>query len=92
MATAQRRRISSGHTEMTLITIALAWRFNARIRWWVTVVGASLLFSTVYLRYHYVVDVAGGVAFFLATMWTAPMIERWWSRVVTHANAALPPH
>ncbi len=88
LATAQRDAFPSGHTEMTLITIALAWRYKARIRWWATIIGASLVFATVYLRYHYVVDIAGGIAFFCLTMWTAPFIERQWSRIVTYADTA----
>ncbi len=88
-AMAQRDAFPSGHTEMTLITIALVWRYRAAIRWWVTVIGVSLILSTVYLRYHYVIDVIGGVIFFLLTMWTAPHIERWWSRTVANANARL---
>lgn len=42
-------------------------RCHARRRFWVMLAPASLLFlSTVYLRYHYLADVAAGLACFLA--------------------------
>lgn len=80
-AAAQRDAFPSGHTEMTLISIFFAWKFKARIRWYSTIVGMGLIFSTVFLRYHYVADVLGGVVFFLITVFTIPFLERWWIRL-----------
>ncbi len=77
---AQRDAFPSGHTEMTLITIFYAWKFRARVRWWVTALGTGLIIATVFLRYHYVIDVVAGIAFFLLTLWLLPMVERWWER------------
>lgn len=51
----------SGHTMLTLVNIILAFRFRSRFRWVFAVIGGSLIISTVYLRYHYVVDVVVGV-------------------------------
>ncbi len=65
----------SGHTMMTLITILIAFKFKSKYKWIVAVIGFSLIFSTVYLRYHYVVDVVAGIAFALLTMWLEPKIE-----------------
>lgn len=52
----------SGHTEMTLLVLYYARRFHRRTFWLLLPVGSALIFSTVYLRYHYVIDVAAGVA------------------------------
>src|SRR5262249_15437610 len=48
----------SGHTEMTLLVFYYARRFHRRTFWLLLPVGSALIFSTVYLRYHYVIDVA----------------------------------
>ena len=53
----------SGHTEITLLVLIFAFRFQRKIFWWLLPVGTALIFSTVYLRYHYAVDVVAGAAF-----------------------------
>jgi membrane-associated phospholipid phosphatase len=57
---AQRDCFPSGHTEMTLLAIYLTFKFNQKIKWILLVVGGSLIIATVYLRYHYVIDVIAG--------------------------------
>ena len=52
----------SGHTEMTLLVLYYARRFHRRTFWLLLPVGSALIFSTVYLRYHYVIDVIAGAA------------------------------
>jgi len=52
----------SGHTELTLLVLYYARRFHRRTFWLLLPVGSALIFSTVYLRYHYVVDVIAGAA------------------------------
>lgn len=61
-AAAQRDVFPSGHTMMTFALVAWAWRFRLRVAPSITAAGALVIAGTVYLRYHYVVDlVAGGV-------------------------------
>jgi membrane-associated phospholipid phosphatase len=58
----------SGHTMITVSVLIVAWR---RLRWlfWVLLPVATLLVaSTVYCRYHYVVDVLAGIALAFATV------------------------
>lgn len=50
----------SGHTMLTLVNIVLAFRFRSRFRYLFLIIGGSLVFGTVYLRYHYVVDLLVG--------------------------------
>lgn len=66
----------SGHTMMTFITIVIAFQFKSKYKWFVLIIGSSLIFSTVYLRYHYVVDVLAGIIFALLTLWVEPRIEK----------------
>jgi membrane-associated phospholipid phosphatase len=51
----------SGHTEMTLLTLYYARRFHHKTFWFFLPLGTAIILSTVYLRYHYVIDVAAGV-------------------------------
>ncbi|HOQ61503.1 MAG TPA: phosphatase PAP2 family protein [Vicinamibacterales bacterium] len=60
MRLAPRGAFPSGHSLVTLLTVAWAWRRRLRVRWFVTVAGALLLVATVYLRYHYVTDLIAG--------------------------------
>jgi hypothetical protein len=43
-----------------------------------TVLAGLLIVGTIYLRYHYVVDLIGGAIFFLFTIWSGKKIQTWW--------------
>lgn len=75
-ALAQRDAFPSGHTQMTLIVMYYAARFSIRSRYVLYVFGTLLIISTVYLRYHYVIDLIGGAAFMVLTVWTTPKLMR----------------
>lgn len=61
----------SGHTELALLSIILAFRFKARSRWLIFTLGTGLIFSTIYLRYHYVIDVIGGSLLAIIALYTS---------------------
>lgn len=65
----------SGHTMMTFISIVMAFRFHSKYKWIIAVIGTSLIIATVYLRYHYVVDVIAGLIFAVITLWLEPKVE-----------------
>ncbi len=44
---------------------------------------AALVFSTVYLRFHYVIDLVAVVPLAVFTVWAAPRLNRWWYRPVS---------
>jgi membrane-associated phospholipid phosphatase len=67
----------SGHTMMTLVNIFLAFKYHSRLRWFFVVIGGSLIFATLYLRYHYVVDVLAGTICAVVTYWLAPRFRLW---------------
>jgi membrane-associated phospholipid phosphatase len=60
LAAAQRDVFPSGHTLLTLITIILAYKLALKIRHWLLGTGSLLIAATVYLRYHYVIDIVVG--------------------------------
>lgn len=66
----------SGHTELTLLTLYYAWRFHKPTFKWFLIPCTMLILSTVYLRYHYVVDIVAGFFFALAIVLTANWLHR----------------
>jgi len=58
----------SGHTEMVLIVLYYAWIYRRWYFWAALPLVAGLIFSTVYLRYHYAVDVFAGMALAAVTV------------------------
>jgi len=66
----------SGHTMMTVMNIIIGFQLRSKQRWIFLVIGSCLIFSTVYLRYHYVVDVIAGIIFAFIVMWIEPKLWR----------------
>lgn len=69
-AVVQRDVFPSGHTQMTLICMYLAKKFDLKIKWIVYILGILLIFATMYLRYHYLIDILAGTLFFIITIKT----------------------
>jgi membrane-associated phospholipid phosphatase len=57
----QRDAFPSGHTAIAIIVLALGARYQRRLFYPLLGITVSLMVSTVYLRYHYVIDVIAGV-------------------------------
>jgi membrane-associated phospholipid phosphatase len=74
---APRDAFPSGHALVTVLSVAWAWRCRLRVRGVITVVGLLLVAATIYLRYHYVVDVLAGVALAMACLAVAPSLHGW---------------
>ncbi|MFZ1081424.1 MAG: phosphatase PAP2 family protein [Candidatus Kryptoniota bacterium] len=72
---AQRDCFPSGHTEMTIITIAMAIKYRAKSAMIIVPLGMGLIFATVYMRYHYGVDVIAGVLFAIFVLSTSNWLE-----------------
>lgn len=66
----------SGHTMLTLINMLLAYKFSTKHRWFFYIVGTGLIISTLYLRYHYGVDVVAGIAFAFISLYIEPKIRK----------------
>lgn len=76
LAYVHRDAFPSGHTQLTLVAMYIAFTAGARIRWWLFVVGSLLIVSTIYMRYHYAVDLMAGVCFFAVTIWSGKLLYR----------------
>lgn len=77
----QRDVFPSGHTQLTIVVMALAFRYRLKARWLLTVLGTLLIIGTVYLRYHYVVDLVAGGLLAWFTIWSGNKLEVWWQSV-----------
>jgi membrane-associated phospholipid phosphatase len=71
LASAQRDVFPSGHTMMTLVSIVLAYRYRLKLRAYVLVSGVLLIAATVYLRYHYAIDLLAGAVLAILCLLTA---------------------
>jgi len=60
----------SGHGDITLLSMVLAFQFRVKSRWVIAIVGTSLFIATIYLRYHYVIDLIGGFVLAAITLYT----------------------
>lgn len=76
----QRDVFPSGHTQMTVITMYLALKTKSNTKYFIWITGLLLIFATVYMRYHYVIDVFAGVLFFVLTMWSGKILYNYWNR------------
>lgn len=78
----QRDVFPSGHTMITLIVMYLSVRLRSRSRYFFIPIGTLLIFSTVYLWYHYVIDLIGGLLFMIFSMWSGKLFFNWWRRKI----------
>jgi membrane-associated phospholipid phosphatase len=67
----------SGHTAVALMTLYYAWKSREKVLFWILLpVVSGLIISTVYLRYHYVIDVIAGVLLSAFTIYLAPRMYK----------------
>jgi len=52
----------SGHTQIVLVSLWFAFKYRRPLFWIYLPIIIALIISTVYLRYHYVIDLIAGVA------------------------------
>ncbi len=70
----------SGHTQIVLMTLALAYRYEKILFYILFPLICALIFSTVYLRYHYMIDLLVGAGFALGGMILAPRLYEAWKK------------
>jgi membrane-associated phospholipid phosphatase len=80
----QRDVFPSGHTMMTLIVMYLSVKLRDKSKYFFVPWGFLLIFATVYLRYHYFVDLIGGFLFMVFSVWTGKHIFNWWRKTTGH--------
>ena len=75
-----RATFPSLHTGLSVTGLLLVWRYTtySLYRMAFTVWVAGIVFSTLYLRWHYVIDVIAGIALAILVTYLAPRINQWW--------------
>ncbi len=68
----------SGHTAVALVCVFLAARYSRRLFWIYVPLVSSLIFATVYHRYHYVIDIIAGIALAILSWWMGNALFKWW--------------
>ena len=68
----------SGHTMITTAVLIVAWQRFRKLFWFLLPVATLLILSTMYCRYHYLVDVIAGVVLAFATV---PLADRLYDRL-----------
>ena len=77
----------SGHTAVALVSLFFAWKYRQRALFRVLVPAVSaLIVSTVYLRYHYFIDIIAGILLALLTIFISPRTHRLFSRLDHHSR------
>lgn len=64
----KRDAFPSGHTAVALLVLCLSYRYEKKLFRILLAPVALLVIGTVYLRYHYVVDVVAGIALLIITL------------------------
>ncbi len=65
----------SGHTALALLCLYFAWQISGVVFAVFTPIVTAIIFSTVYLHYHYIVDVVVGVALAAGCAWLGPRLQ-----------------
>jgi membrane-associated phospholipid phosphatase len=66
----------SGHTELTILACWGSQMVSRRLFYLFLGYTPCIIFATVYLRYHYTIDVLAGAALAFALIWGAPHVYR----------------
>ncbi|HXQ24584.1 MAG TPA: phosphatase PAP2 family protein [Candidatus Acidoferrales bacterium] len=65
----------SGHTAIALLCLYFAWQISQAAFAVFAPIVTAIIFSTVYLHYHYVVDVVAGAALAGGCAWLGPRVQ-----------------
>jgi membrane-associated phospholipid phosphatase len=77
-----RATFPSLHTGFSVTVLLLVWRYSSNwvVRIAFTIWVSGIVFTTMYLRFHYVVDVIAGVALAMLAAHLGPRLNDWWDR------------
>ncbi len=76
----KRDAFPSGHSAVALVVLYLSYRFEKGIFLIYLPIVSALLISTVYLRYHYVIDVIAGIILATGTIYFGKRLYIKWER------------
>lgn len=71
------------HTAITVIVTVYAYKYRRWLFWLMLPFCTGIVSATIYLRYHYVIDVLAGLAHAAFCVWAGPHVNTLWYRYVT---------
>ncbi|MBX3042971.1 MAG: phosphatase PAP2 family protein [Candidatus Kapabacteria bacterium] len=77
----------SGHTMITLVNVYFVFKNKSKFRIPIFIFSMSLIFATIYLRYHYVVDIIAGVIFAYISIKIEPIIRKFVKEILGFKSA-----
>jgi membrane-associated phospholipid phosphatase len=78
--TTRRDCFPSLHNGITMLTLLFAFKYQRWLFYLLLPLAISLFVSTLYLRYHYFIDMLAGYALAALMFYFGPKIENYWSR------------
>jgi membrane-associated phospholipid phosphatase len=77
----------SGHTMISVAVLIVAWKRARDVFWYLLPVATGLILSTVYCRFHYVVDVIAGTVLAFATVPVGDRVyDAWMEKLSVHSS------
>lgn len=70
--------MASGHTMMSLLAVMLSFKLNSKLKWFMLISALSIIISTIYLRYHYTVDIIAGTILAVFVFIMIPLLNKFW--------------
>jgi membrane-associated phospholipid phosphatase len=77
----------SGHTMITVAVLIVMWRRARDVFWWILPIATGLIISTVYCRFHYVVDLIAGAVLAFACV---PLGDRLYDALMRESSPLSP--
>jgi len=84
----KRDAFPSGHTAIASTVLYLSYKFEKKLFRILLPAVLALIFSTVYCRYHYVVDVLAGIILAVLTVLLGQWYYAWWSKIWARSDTA----
>jgi membrane-associated phospholipid phosphatase len=81
----------SGHASVSIVFLVLGWRLFPRWRAPLVLAVGAILFATVYLSFHYVVDLVAGAMVAVLLLAALPWLGRLWGCDASPLRASWPP-
>ncbi len=71
------------HTAITVIVTTFAYKYRRWLFWFLLPLNIGIVMATMYLRYHYVIDVLAGLVLAIFCVWAGPRLNNLWYKHVT---------
>jgi membrane-associated phospholipid phosphatase len=66
------------HTAISVVMLVQVWKHCRRWVWLYAPMATMIIFSTIYLRIHYGIDVIAGIVLAVITTQVCPLLIEWW--------------